>query len=138
MFKIKGREVIKVDFTWTLQELFDFMKAHWNKEEYNDFVIGRPTPASVEEYICLPATEHCLVIAYPRKQKIIFSVADNVNGLKLLATSVVPTRSAISRIYQSSLTISRSKEMTGPAAEICELYANYMKTLLEKANNGSL
>lgn len=130
--KIKGREVIEVDFTWTLEQLYEFMKENWDTEEYNEFEIGKPTPASIEEYIYLPATQHCLVIAYPRKGKIIFSVADNPAGLKLMVASAVPTKNAIGRIYQSSLTINRAKEMKGPAAEVCELYADYMRSLLKE------
>lgn len=132
MFKIKGREVIKVAFTWTLAEMAEFMREHWDKENYNDFEVGRPTPASIEEYICLPATEHCLVIAYPRREKVIFSVADNPDGLKRMTMMALPTKNAFARIYQSSLSVSRAKEMTGPAAEICTLYADYMRELLKQ------
>lgn len=130
--KIKGREVIPVSFDMTLDELYAFMQENWDTEEYNGFEIGRPTPASIEKYIYLPATQNCLVIAYPRKGKIIFSVADNPEGLKLLAVSAIPTRNAIARIYQSSLTISRAKEFRGPAAEACAVYAEYMRTLLKQ------
>lgn len=130
--KIKGREVIKVDFTWTLDELYDFMAKNWDITEYNSFRIDRPTPVSIEKYICLPATQHCLVIAYTRKGKIIFSVADNTSGLKLLAESAIPTNNAFGRIYRSSLSKNRAKEMKGPAAEICELYADHMRTLLKE------
>lgn len=132
--KIKGREVIKVDFDWTLGDLYEFMVKNWDREGYNDFEIGKPTPMSVEEYIYLPATPHCLVIAYARKGKIIFSVADNPEGLKLLAATAIPTKNAIGKIYQSSLSINRTKEMKGPAAEVCELYADHMRELL-KAND---
>lgn len=134
MFKIKGREVIEVSFSWTLEELYDFMKENWDTENYNEFEIGRPTPASIEKYVYLPATKNCLVIAYPRKGKIIFSVADNPTGMKLLAASAIPTKNAIAGLYQTSLTINRAKEMKGPAAEVCELYAGYMKDLLKKKN----
>lgn len=132
MFKIKGREVIEVDFTWTLRELYDFMEENWDKEEYNAFEIGKPTPASIEEYVYLPATQNMLVIAYPRKGKIIFSVADNPQGLKLMVASAMPSRNAFAGIYKSSLSINRTKEMKGPAAEACEKYAEYFKTLLKE------
>ena len=127
---MKGREVIKVDFDWTLDDLEKFMEEHWDKEEYCEFVKGRPQPASIEEYICLPATPNCCVIAYPRKGKIIFSIADNVAGLKRVAISAIPTRSPIGGIAKSALTISRAKEMRGPGAEITTMYADYMRRLL--------
>lgn len=130
MFKIKGREVIKVDFNWNLDELYDFMNKNWDTEKYNKFEKGKPTPASLAEYIYLPATANCLVIAYPRKGKIIFSVADTPRGVKLQAVTAIPTKNAFARIYQSSLSINHAKEFKGPAAEACEKYANYMKELL--------
>lgn len=132
MFKIKGREVIPVDFTWTKEEMLKFMDENWDQSKYGEYKLGRPQPASIEEYICLPATENCAIITYPRKKKIIFSVCDNSNGLVNLSVSALPTGNAIARIYQSSLVINRAKEMRGPAAEVCELYANYMRELLKK------
>ena len=33
-----------------------------------------------------------------------------------------------------SLTISRAKEFQGPAAEVCKVYADYMKELVKKAS----
>lgn len=131
MFKIKGREVIEVGFDWTLNDLCAFMEENWNTEEYSDFTVGKPTPASIEEYICLPATQNCLIIVYPRKGKIILTVADNPNGLMRMTAMALPTRNAIGRIYQTSLSISRAKEFKGPAAEACEVYANYMRSLLK-------
>ena len=130
MFKIKGREVIDVDFTWTLEELYSFMEEKWDTEEYGDFQIGKPTPASIEQYICLPATPNCVIIAYPRKKKVIFTVADNSQGLVRMAASAIPANNAIADIYQASLSIGRTKEIKGPAAEICEKYADYMRKLL--------
>lgn len=132
MFKIKGREVIDVSFTWRLEELYNFMRKHWDTAEYGDFETGKPTQASIEEYVLLPATEHCLVIAYPRKKKVIFSVADNPSGLKRMAASAIPTNNSIAKIYQCSLTFDRTKEMKGPAADICAIYAEYMKGLLKQ------
>lgn len=130
--KSKGREVIKVDFTWTLQEMYEFMNQNWDKETYNDFSIGKPTPMSIEQYILLPATQNCVIIAYPRKGKVIFSVADNPDGAKQLAKTMIPTRSAVAKLYQTSLSLNHTKEMKGPAADICEIYAEYMKKLLSR------
>lgn len=134
MFKIKGREVIEVNFNWTLEELYNYMQENWDAEEYGYFQIGKPTPASIEEYIYLPATRNCLVIAYPRKGKIIFTVADNANGAVRLAVSAIPTNRTYAKVFQTSLTIDRAKEFRGPAAEICELYAEHMRELLKESN----
>lgn len=131
--KIKGREVIKVSFTWTLDQLAEFMEDKWDTEEFGEFQIGKPTPLSMEEYILLPATPNCLVIAYARKGKIIFSVADNSTGAVRLAATAVPTRGPIAGIYQASMSVNRTKEMKGPAAEVCEKYAENMKKLLAEA-----
>lgn len=130
MFKIKGREVIKVDFTWTLEALYAFMQENWDTEKYGSFEMGKPIPTSIESYVYLPATQHCLVIVYPRKGKVILSVADNPEGAKRLFESAFPTHDRLGRIYKSSLSIDRAKEMKGPAAEICEIYADHMRELL--------
>ena len=52
-----GRQVIVINKTFTLQELEQFMQENWDKEQYNDFGIGKPTSLSVDEYILLPATQ---------------------------------------------------------------------------------
>ena len=42
-----GRQVITVSKSFTLQELEQFMQENWDKEQYSDFRIGKPTAASV-------------------------------------------------------------------------------------------
>ena len=39
---MKVREVININRTLTLQELYEFMQQCWDKTTYNDFVLGRP------------------------------------------------------------------------------------------------
>lgn len=51
-----GRQVLPINKSITLQELEQIMQDNWDKEQYGNFVIGKPTKASVEEYILLPAT----------------------------------------------------------------------------------
>ena len=63
-----GRQVIKTNRAFTLEELEQFMQENWDKEQYNHFIIGRPTAASIEKYILLPATARFMVIAYSREQ----------------------------------------------------------------------
>jgi len=61
-----GRQVIKTGRKWKdKEELFEFMEENWNKEEYGDFFIGRPTKGAVLEYICLPATRRLMGTVYP-------------------------------------------------------------------------
>ena len=62
-----GRQVIPINKPITLQELEQIMQEHWDKEQYGKFKIGKPTSASLEEYILLPATPRFLIIVYPRK-----------------------------------------------------------------------
>ena len=38
---MKTREVINIRQTMTLQELYDFMQLHWDRERYNDFIIRK-------------------------------------------------------------------------------------------------
>ena len=61
-----GRQVILINRPITLQELEQIMQNNWDKEQYGSFKIGKPTPASIEEYILLPATYRYLTIVYPR------------------------------------------------------------------------
>ena len=51
-----GRQVILINKPLTLLELEQIMQDNWDKEQYGNFKIGKPTPASIEEYIVLPAT----------------------------------------------------------------------------------
>ena len=46
---MKYREVIHIRQTMTLQELYDFMQQHWDKKEYNDFVVGKPGVGAFEK-----------------------------------------------------------------------------------------
>ena len=52
-----GRQVIKTNRAFSLEELEQFMQENWDKEQYNHFIIGRPTAASIEKYILLPARD---------------------------------------------------------------------------------
>ena len=52
-----GRQVILINKPLTLQELEQIMQNDWDKEQYGNFKIGRPTKASIEEYILLYCTE---------------------------------------------------------------------------------
>ena len=61
-----GREVIETNRSFTPEELFEFMEKHWDKEKYNDFVLGSPTPPHTNLYVMLPATSRHLVIVYSR------------------------------------------------------------------------
>ena len=51
-----GRQVITINKSITLRELEQLMQENWDKEQYGNFKIGRPTKASVEEYILLRIT----------------------------------------------------------------------------------
>ena len=73
-----GRQVIKTNRAFTLEELEQFMQENWDKEQYNHFVIGRPTAASIEKYILLPATSRFMVIAYSRKAGGLFNKDNKV------------------------------------------------------------
>lgn len=126
-----GRQVIKTGRTWKdKEELFEFMNEHWDKEEYGDFFIGRPTPGSLFEYICLPATNRFMVIVYPKKDKIVLSTCDAPEGLRSRLVQSIPTRGNIitGAIAMSEL-YSYEKERKGPAEEVLQAYTAYMKEL---------
>lgn len=135
-----GRQVIKTNRAFTLQDLEQFMRENWDKNEYNDFFIGKPTPASIEEYILLPATQRFMVIAYARKgglfskdAKVILSVCDAPAGIKNRLLTSVPSQNIFFGIWKVSETMSIEKERKGPAEDILQKYAAYMKQLLDNA-----
>lgn len=137
---MRGREVIPVTRRLSLDELEQFMRQHWNQEEYGTFRKGKPTPASIEEYILLPATERTMVIVYPRGggifskgDKVVVTVCDSPEGAALLAASAIPVKNAFFRIAQTVHVVKRSKEFKGEAADMVEAYATYLRTLLEEA-----
>ena len=121
-----GRQVILINKPLTLQELEQIMQDNWDKEQYGSFKIGRPTPASIEEYILLPATRRYLTIVYPRAAGGFFSKENKV----ILSTADSPN------ILQTKSVLSAEKERKGPAEEMLQAYTAHMKEILKK--NGLL
>lgn len=136
-----GRQVIKTNRAFTLEELEQFMQEHWDKEEYNRFIIGRPTAASVEKYILLPATGRFMVIVFPRKagglfskdNKVVLSVCDTPEGAKQDLIRSIPSHNAFFGAWKVSATMSMEDERKGPAEEALQKYTEYLKGLLETA-----
>lgn len=136
-----GRQVIKTNRAFTLRELEQFMQQYWDKEQYNDFIIGRPTPASIEEYILLPATERYMVIVYSRKagsllskdNKVILSVCETPKGAKQDLARSLHSHSILFGAWKISSTLSAEKERKGPAEDALQKYAAYMGELLTAA-----
>ena len=104
----------------TLQELYDFMQQHWDKERFNDFVVGKPGVGAFEDYIMLPATPRCVVCVYPRKEKVILAVMSNSEGQMTLAGSIL--LGGYGRMGMVG-------EMNGVAAQAGGLYAAYLESL---------
>lgn len=134
-----GRQVIETNRAFTLQGLEQFMREHWDTREYNDFIIGRPTGASIEEYILLPATPRLMVIVYSRaagglfnrKDKVILSVCDTPVGAANRLCTCLPSHNVFYHIWSISTTLSYEKERKGPAEEALQKYAAYMRKLLK-------
>lgn len=136
-----GRQVIKTNRAFTLEELEQFMREHWDTEKYNDFFIGRPTPGSIERYILLPATRHFMVIAYSRKagglfnkqDKVILTVCNTPEGVLLEIGKTLRTRSILYASWQISSSMSTEKERKGPAEDVLLAYTAHMNELLTAA-----
>jgi hypothetical protein len=127
-----GRQVIKTGRVWKdKQELFEFMEENWDKEQVCDFFMGRPTPGSISEYICLPATRRFMVIVYPKKNKIVLTVCDAPEGAMSRLVQSIPHQG---RIISSAIAMaelgSYEKERKGPAEEVLQGYTAYMKEIL--------
>jgi len=107
-------------------------------------MIGRPTKASIEEYILLPATHRFLIIVYPgakggffnKDNKVILSLADTPEGAQTAIAEYFPTRGPLTKIWQTGSVLSAEKERKGPAEEILQAYAAHMRDILQK--NGLL
>lgn len=135
-----GRQVIKVNRSFTLDELLEFMNKNWDVETHNQFRKGKPTVASIEEYILLPATTNYMVCAYARKagglfskdNKVILIVADTPEGVKTEIIESLKSDSAVFGALQVGLVMTKEKERKGPAEEALQFYTEYMKELLEK------
>ena len=139
-----GRQVIVINKTLSLQELEQFMQENWDKEQYGDFKIGKPTSISVDEYILLPATQRYLVIVYPKAagglfnkdNKIVLSVADTPAGAQEAFFEYIPTKGPLVSLWQTSKVMDAEKERKGPAEEVLQSYTAHMKDILSK--NGLL
>lgn len=136
-----GRQVIKTNQPFTLEELEQFMQERWDKEQYNDFLIGRPTAASIEKYILLPATDRFMIIVFPRKagglfhkeNKVVLSVCDTPEGAKQDLARSIHSHNVFFGAWKIGTTMSMEEERKGPAEEILQKYAAYMKELLSTA-----
>ena len=136
-----GRQVIKTNRAFTLEELEQFMQENWDKDHYNHFIIGRPTAASIEKYILLPATARFMVIAYARKagglfnkeNKVILSVCDTPKGVEQDIFRSIHSHNVFFGAWKIAKTMSMEEERKGPAEEILQKYAEYMKQLLDRA-----
>ena len=136
-----GRQVIKTNRAFTLEELEQFMRSNWDTVQYNDFIIGRPTAASIEQYILLPATERFMVITYARKagglfnkdNKVILSVCDTPKGAEMEIFRSIHSHNVFFGAWKIKTTMSMEAERKGPAEEALQKYTAYMKQLLDSA-----
>lgn len=136
-----GRQVIKTNHAFSLEELEAFMQPRWDKEQYNNFVIGRPTAASVEKYILLPATSHFMVIVFPRKggglfhkeDKVVLSVCDTPKGAEMEIFRSVHSHNVFFGAWKINKTMSMEEERKGPAEDALQKYTAYLRELLSTA-----
>ena len=136
-----GRQVLTTNRGFTLEELHEFMQEHWDINEAGQFKIGKPTKASIEEYILLPATERFMTIVYPRKagglfsrdNKVILSTADTPAGAWEGLAQTIPTGNIFIGVAQMKSLSSSEKERKGPAEDVLQLYTEYMRKILGEA-----
>lgn len=136
-----GRQTLDTRRAFTLEELEQFLRHHWDTEQYNDFFIGRPTPASIEEYILLPATRRFMVIVYARKggglfsksDKVILSVCETPLGVYNRLSATINTHNIFYDAWLLSKFLSTEKERKGPAEDALQKYTAYLRELLARA-----
>ncbi len=135
-----GRQVILTSRAFTLAELHDFMKEHWDCEMYNSFILGKPTPLSTQEYIILPASPRFLTIIYTAKagglfnkdNKVILSTADSPSGAFEGLLRVTPGNNVLAGALKMGSLMSSEKERKGPAEDALQEYTKYLTELLGK------
>ena len=134
-----GRQVLPITKSVTLQDQEQILQENWDKEQYGGFVIGKPTKASIEKYILLPATPRYLVIVYLRtaaglfskENKVILSTADTPEGAKITAAEFFSTKGPLTKLWQTSSVLSAEKEQKGHAKEALQAYTAHMKNILK-------
>lgn len=136
-----GRQVIVINRPLSKEELLQFMDEHWDKEQYNAYVYGKPTPASIDEYIVLPATDRFLTIVYPvkkgglfhRNNAVVLCTADSPAGAAEGLLRNIPSRRILYGAAKMGSLMSSEQERKGPAEETLQAYTAYMRSLLEQA-----
>ena len=135
-----GRHVILTSRAFTLEELHDFMKKHWDCDTFNSFILGKPTPLSVKEYIILPASPRFVTIIetakagglFNKDNKVILSTADSPNGAMEGFLRITPGNNVLASALKVGSLMSAEKERKGPAEEVLQEYAKYLTELLGK------
>lgn len=133
-----GRQVLITNKGFEKDELFEYLKSKWNEEEYVLPTFGKPTAASLDEYIILPASSRYLVIIYPKKagglfnkkNKIVLTVCDSPQGAIDKIAASAPSRSVIGDVIKLGATLSQEQERKGPAEESLLKYTEYVKGIL--------
>ncbi|OEC99911.1 MULTISPECIES: hypothetical protein [Methanobrevibacter] len=135
-----GRQTININKSRELEELYQIMEKKWDKEKYNTFFLGKPNPLSIEKYICLPATQRYMIIAYPRKggkffsrnDKVVLTICDTPDSMKNQIVTSLARDNIFKLTYQISESKSRNEERKGPTEETLQGYTAYMKQILEE------
>ena len=136
---MKGLQYLYPNRSFTLDELAEFMKIHWDTLNYNNFIVGKPTSLAAGQAIILPATARHVVLVVPhlagelfnRKDKIILSVTENQEGFEENLISSLVTNNAFTGIWSIQKTMSIHKERKGPAEESLLRYTEHLRTLLK-------
>lgn len=136
-----GREVIQTNRSFTPEELYAFMEEHWDKEKYNDFVLGSPTDPNAKLYVMLPATSRHLVIVYSKdkgflskEKKVVLSVAmTSAGALESMARSIPTGGNVFAGAVKIGSVMSQEEDRKGPAQDALLKYTEYMKSLLAEA-----
>lgn len=131
-----GREVIVTEKAYDLDDLYNLFTRYWDYENYNVFEIGRPTPASIEEYICIPATDHFMIIVYGRKagkffskkNKVILTVCETPSGMAERFREIRLRNHGV----LNDITRDLEEERTGLAQDLLIQYTEFVADILLK------
>ena len=137
---MKGRQVITINKSMTMQDLLQFMESHWDKERESEFGVTKKTNGELE-YVVLPATENWDVIVYTKaagglfnkNNKIILSAARSLHAIdpaKVDYFRFYNRNSVSNQIKRSKEIMDLNAEMQGPCEDALQEYTKYLTSLL--------
>lgn len=137
-----GRKVINTNRFLSQEEIYNLMNENWNKESFNNFIVGRVNNVSLEQYILLPVNEHFLVFIYPihknlfhKSDGIVLSSYDYTMTLDdAVKGAIIREISPLSSIKRDMKALDRRKEQSTVVEDILNIYTDELYSIIRDNN----